>query len=79
MNIKDLVTHWDDIQPETEININFKLIVGGCKHCLTYSMYCLDMLVSEHEIFNMNLTEKNVDYCFGINSIGAYIDIRVWG
>ena len=79
MNIKDLIAHWDDINTETKININFNLVVGGCKHCLTYSVYCLDILVSDHAIFNMNLTEKNIDYCFGINSTGPYIDVRVRG
>ena len=78
MNIKDLVTYWDDITIETKININFNLVVGGCEHCFTYSLYCLDILVSEHPICNMDLTEKNINYCFGINSTGAYIDISVW-
>ena len=79
MNIKDLVAHWDEIHPETKININFKLSVGGNEHCASFSMVCLDILVSEHVICNMDLTEDNIDYYFGINSTGAYIDIRVRG
>ena len=43
----------------------------------TYIMYCLDILVSKHEICNIDLTENNIEYYFGINSTGAYIDIIV--
>ena len=79
MNIKDLVAHWDDIRPETKININFKLSVGGYEHCTSYCMNCLGILVSEHEICNMDLTEDNIDYYFGVICTGPYIDIRVRG
>lgn len=79
MNIKDLVAHWDDINIETKIHINFKLSVGGYEHCTSYTMHCLDILVSEHAICNMDLTSSNCDYYFGINSTDAYIDIRVRG
>ena len=77
MNIKDLVAHWDEIRPETKININFKLSVGGYEHNALYSMYCLDILVSKHVIYNMDLTEDNIDYYFGINRTSPYIDIEV--
>ena len=79
MNIKDLVAHWDEIRPETKIHINFKLTVGEYEHYALYCMCCLDILVSEHVICNMDLTEDNIDYYFGFNSTGAYIDIRVRG
>ena len=79
MNIKDLVAHWDEINIETKIHINFELSVGGYVHHASYSMCCLDILVSEHVICNMDLTEDNIDYCFGINSTGPYIDIGVRG
>ena len=79
MNIKDLVTHWDEIRPETKIHINFKLSVGMFDYFASYSMVCLDILVSERIICNMDLTEDNIDYYFGINNTGAYIDIRVRG
>ena len=80
MNIKDLVTHWDEIKPETKIHINFNVSVGNFNHGESYCMCCLDILVSEDVIFNMDLTDDNIDYYFGINSTGvAYIVIKVWG
>ena len=79
MNIKDLVAHWDDINIETKIHINFKLSVGGYVHGTSYTMNCLDILVSKHEICNIDLTENNIDYYFGIINNEAYIDIRVRG
>ena len=79
MNIKDLVAHWDDINIETKIHINFKLTVRGYEHHASYNMCCLDILVSEHAICNIDLTENNIDYYFGINNNGAYIDVRVRG
>ena len=79
MNIKDLVAHWDEINIETKIHINVKLSVGGYEHYALYIMHCLDILVSECALCNIDLTEDNIDYYFGINSIGAYIDIRVRG
>ena len=68
MNIKDLVAHWDEINIETKIHINFKLSVGGYEHCTSYTMHCLDIL---------DLRSSKCDYYCGINSTGAYIDIRV--
>ena len=77
MNIKTLVAHWNDIHPETKIQINYMLSVGCYVHKTSYSMNCLEILVSKHEICNMDLTKNNIEYYFGINSTGAYIEIIV--